>query len=209
MERHVKTILTHQELERLMENHHKSLGDDFSAETLEIASSFRTIRPSFEILFIDPQDVKFNFGGRVAAKLGGAEMYALFVATLGEEASEIINLFRGDPFAYFAADHLASLYAESLANYVHEEIGSSATARGMKFSNRYSPGYCGWRVSDQKLLFAAFPDSPCNVKLTEGSLMYPVKSVSGVVAIGGEVLFAPYGCETCSDKCLNKLIKEI
>jgi len=209
MERHVKTVLTLKELENLMENHHKSLGDDFSAETLEIAASFRTIRPSFEILLIKPQEINFNFGGRVAAKLGCAEFYALFVATLGEEASEIINLFRGDPFAYFAADHLASLYAESLANYVHEEIGSAATSSGMKFSNRYSPGYCGWRVSDQKLLFASFPDSPCNVRLTEGSLMYPVKSVSGVVAIGREVSFSPYGCETCSDKCLNKLIKEI
>lgn len=39
--------------------------------------------------------------------------------------------------------------------------------------------------------------------------MNPVKSVSGVVAIGGDVLFTPYGCESCSDKCLNKLIKEI
>jgi len=39
--------------------------------------------------------------------------------------------------------------------------------------------------------------------------MYPVKSVSGVVAMGRKVSFEPYGCETCSDKCLNKLIKEI
>lgn len=209
MERHIKTVLTLKELESLMANHHKSLGDDFTAETLEIAASFRNIRPSFEIFIIDPQEILFNFGGRVAAKLGCAEKFALFVATLGEEASETINLFRGDPFAYFAADHLASLYAESLADYVHDFIGAAAEGMGMKYSNRYSPGYCGWRVSDQKLLFAAFPDSPCNVKLTEGSLMYPVKSVSGVVATGREVSFAKYGCETCSDKCLNKLNKEI
>lgn len=209
MEEHCKIILTLQDLESLSGSHHGSLGDDFTDETREIAASFINLRPSCEILILNPGDIHFNFGKKVSAKFVNAEKMALFVATLGPEASEIINSFREDPFSYYAADHLASLYAEALADFVHKKAESIAVKMGMKISNRYSPGYCGWRVSDQKLLFAAFPGSPCNVKLTEGSLMYPVKSVSGVVAMGRKVSFEPYGCETCSDKCLNKLIKEI
>ena len=209
MGNHYKFKLSASELESVMENHHKALGADFTEETLKIAITFRTIRPAYEILLIKPDEIKFNFSPGVSRKLDKADEVALFVATLGAEASEIIDSFKSDPFAYYAADHLASLYAEALADFVHRKIGLIANDKGYSYSNRYSPGYCGWRVSDQKLLFAAFPDLPCNVALTEGSLMFPVKSVSGIVAMGKEVVYASYGCEKCRESCLNKLIKEI
>ena len=61
----------------------------------------------------------------------------------------------------------------------------------------YSPGYCGWHVSQQQLLFSMLPPSPCGVRLNDSSLMYPIKSVSGIIAVGSRVKKQKYGCELC------------
>ncbi|MCF0209200.1 MAG: methionine synthase, partial [Bacteroidaceae bacterium] len=65
-------------------------------------------------------------------------------------------------------------------------------------TNRFSPGYCGWHVREQKLLFSTFPlAEPCGVKLTDSCLMLPIKSVSGVIGIGENVRKLEYTCGLC------------
>ena len=80
-----------------------------------------------------------------------------------------------------------------------------------KISNSYSPGYCGWHVTQQKFLFSLLPEQPCGVRLSESSLMSPIKSVSGVIAVGERIVKRKYGCELCGKadcyKNRNKLKK--
>jgi len=68
---------------------------------------------------------------------------------------------------------------------------------GLKITNRYSPGYCGWVTSEQHKLFALLPKDICSIRLTESSLMLPIKSVSGFIGIGPNVRFNPYTCQLC------------
>ena len=66
-----------------------------------------------------------------------------------------------------------------------------------KTTNRYSPGYCGWNVSDQQKLFALLPKNFCGVSLNENSMMLPVKSISAVIGIGKTVEKKDYQCSIC------------
>ena len=68
---------------------------------------------------------------------------------------------------------------------------------GYGVSHPYSPGYCGWHVTQQQLLFSCLPEFPCGVRLSDSSLMSPIKSVSGIIAYGPCIVKRKYGCELC------------
>jgi len=69
---------------------------------------------------------------------------------------------------------------------------------GLKVSNRYSPGYCTWDVSEQKKLFSFFPDRFAGITLSDSSLMNPIKSVSGIAGIGKDIKHLGYVCDNCT-----------
>ena len=68
---------------------------------------------------------------------------------------------------------------------------------GLNITNRYSPGYCGWDVSEQQKLFFLLPENCCGIRLTDSSLMLPIKSVSGVIGVGKTVRKTAYKCAVC------------
>ncbi len=73
-------------------------------------------------------------------------------------------------------------------------------ARGLKITNRYSPGYCNWPLKDQRPLFAFVGENPTGIALSESCLMHPIKSVSGVIGIGTKARRRAYGCVICQNK---------
>ena len=83
---------------------------------------------------------------------------------------------------------------------MHDLLGRQMDEFGLKITNRYSPGYCNWPVSDQQILFLLLPEKFCGVTLTGSSLMIPIKSVSGVIGIGASVKMKEYTCDTCGMK---------
>ncbi len=101
----------------------------------------------------------------------------------------------------YIADLIASTLAEAAAQYVHDHLKEIAEPwRGMKITNRYSPGYCGWKVDEQQKLFSLFPEGSCGITLSASSLMSPIKSLSGLLGAGPDVSFRDYTCELCSMK---------
>ncbi|MEE3446448.1 MAG: vitamin B12 dependent-methionine synthase activation domain-containing protein, partial [Prevotella sp.] len=70
------------------------------------------------------------------------------------------------------------------------------------------PGYCGWHVSQQQLLFPLFNGQTCGVTLTDSSLMLPIKSVSGIIGVGEKVRRLDYTCGLCNfEKCYKRKLK--
>ena len=109
----------------------------------------------------------------------------------------------------FLADTIGSEIAEAAARSMARRMGDALAGKGMLISNSYSPGYCGWPVSDQQQLFKLFPPKICGVELNSSSLMSPVKSVSGVIAVGAHVRKMPYGCAICGRKdCYKNRLKQ-
>ena len=50
------------------------------------------------------------------------------------------------------------------------------------------------------MLGSLLPPAPCGITLTDSSLMLPIKSISGVIAVGTRIEKKPYGCAICGKK---------
>ena len=100
----------------------------------------------------------------------------------------------------FVADALGSILAEAVVTRLVSELDRESEAKGLHISNNYSPGYCDWKLVEQRKLFRFFPREESGISLTDSCLMLPVKSVSGIIAIGKDVKKHPYGCAICNMK---------
>jgi len=139
-----------------------------------------------------------------------ASTLVLFICTAGPEISKLSKRISddGDPLLGYVYDVIGSLTVEKAMDKVQKELESECLELGLKVSDRFSPGYCDWSVSDQQKLFALMPENFCGVTLSESSLMSPIKSVSGIIAIGNQLKQKGYQCRWCSDKnCMYGKIK--
>jgi hypothetical protein len=148
------------------------------------------------------EDVVFNIKPIIYRQINEAEEAALFICTagpvVGEKSSS--NMKSGDLLRGYVYDVIGSEVVEAAVDIMQEELRKEVGVLGMKITNRFSPGYCGWDVAEQHKLFSFFKDNFSGITLTESALMNPVKSVSGVIGIGRNVRFTEYQCKLCGDK---------
>lgn len=146
---------------------------------------------------------ELHVGRIISRQLRGSEAFALFVATAGAEFEDLQMRLKDDDdmVRMFIADSFGSVIAERTADIMEECLQGELDGRGWRHTNRFSPGYCGWHVSEQQRLFPLFGvERPCGVRLTESSLMVPIKSVSGVIGLGPGVRKLEYSCGLCDYK---------
>jgi len=143
-------------------------------------------------------DTVFATDKIVYHQLKHSEQIAVFVCTAGDGIREWSNrVMPNDPLKGFMADIIGSVVVESAIDVIQQKLSDDMNRAGLKITNRYSPGYCGWITSEQHKLFSLFPKGICGIRLTESSLMLPIKSVSGFIGIGANVRFNPYTCQLC------------
>ena len=189
------------------------------------------LQPRF-CFFVTRDLPPFNMGSIIERQLRGSEAYALFICTAGAEYEAWQQELKeqGDMVRVFIADALGSVVAEKCADRMEEQLQQNIDKLGWRHTNRFSPGYCGWQVSEQQLLFSVFATTPpsghpsfpkegnattppfappsfpkegnqtCGVRLTDSSLMVPIKSVSGLIGLGKEVRRLDYTCGLCDFK---------
>lgn len=146
---------------------------------------------------------ELQIGRIISRQLRGSQRFVFFVATAGSEFEQFQHRVadEGDMVRVFIVDAIGSVLAERCADLMEEALENLIAAAGWSHTNRFSPGYCGWHVSQQQLLFPMFGmEKPCGVSLSESSLMTPIKSVSGVIGIGPDVRKLEYSCGLCDYK---------
>lgn len=131
----------------------------------------------------------FQTGQRITSLLEEAESLALFIVTAGKGIEQWMQecTARGDTFTSYVIDVVGSEIADLAALQLQNKLEQQLQASGFNITDIYSPGYCGWPVSEQKALFSFFPSGCCGISLTETSLMDPIKSISGIMGIGKNV----------------------
>lgn len=158
------------------------------------------------------RQVELHVGRIITSQLRGAQGYAFFVATAGVEYERLQHSLqeRGDMVKVFIADALGSVIAERVADVMERWLEVFIQGRQWRHTNRFSPGYCGWHVSEQQRLFPLFGvERPCGVTLSESSLMSPIKSVSGVIGVGPAVRKLEYTCGLCDyAKCYKRRLRK-
>ena len=144
----------------------------------------------------------------IAELLAQCPKVAVFVLTTGGRLGEVVRQLSKDGLMVQAAvlDAIGSDAAETLAHVVEDIISKEAEAEGLGISLRFSPGYCDWRVSQQKMVFRAMAGDTAGVRLTGGCLMIPQKSISGIIGIGPADKVESYNpCPTCNKRdCVGR-----
>ncbi len=140
----------------------------------------------------------FSLGKIVCNALKQSTKVAFFICTCGDTVEKLSKqlMAEGHSLEGYIVDLVGSEIAEGIADIIHKLIGDDMKKANLNITNRYSPGYCNWPVSDQQNLFLMLQDT-CGVSLTPSSLMIPIKSVSGIVGIGPDVKFRGYECSKC------------
>jgi len=189
-------------------SHFEEMIDDILSQLsgrCEISAGYRIVdvkKPvdRYDGLYVG--DKFFKMQKIVTGQLRKSEKAALFVCTIGPKmetwARQLMQ--NGDTVASHIVDTIASEVVERATDILHDRIEQQMRVHGMSVTNRYSPGYCDWSVSEQHLLFSFLPANFCGIKLTESAMMVPIKSISGIIGIGATVRRVDYICDRCGIK---------
>ena len=147
------------------------------------------------------EGVTFEVGSQVCGYLKGADEAAFFLCTAGALFSDEAHVLNesGDFMEAYIIDAIGSLSVERAMDCIHKALEMEQAERGLKITNRYSPGYCNWPLKDQRPLFGIVGENPTGIVLSESCLMHPIKSVSGVIGIGEKARRRAYGCVICKN----------
>lgn len=175
------------------------------------------VEPSYSGII---RDIKSVQGSRVAIEgsitfeseaiarlLEKCQKAAIFLTTIGNYLEETISQLSSDGLMLQATvlEAIGSVAAESVANFVQDRIEEIAQNQGLYISRRFSPGYCDWNINQQKMIFKAMKGNSAGIRLTDGYLMFPRKSISGIIGIGPRDVEDYNPCQSCSkDDCLSR-----
>jgi hypothetical protein len=178
---------------------------------LSITCGFRILPPSIVSLMSDHLlcgEVQISTGSIIASQLRKLKTVAVFVSTAGpllEQWSHEL-MAEGDMMKAFLVDTMGSEVADRGSEWLEKRIAEHIAPSGWTMTNRYSPGYCDWSVSDQQKLFSFLPPQFCGISLTTSSLMIPIKSISGIIGLGPDVHRGVYQCSICDLKdCFRRI----
>ena len=138
-------------------------------------------------------------GPLAARHLAGADRVAAVVCTIGAEL-ESFAAAQKDMVLGLALDGLGNAAVTLVGQQVCERIGDRVQAQGLTMSTPLSPGVPEWSVEvGQPEIFALADPAAAGVRLTDGGMMIPKKSISFVVGIGKNVS-QEKPCEVCNLK---------
>ena len=151
------------------------------------------------------ENIEINSGATISTLLENSTRFAIFAATAGNRFQEMANSVKkeGDMLKIYLMDIVGTCIAEKagekMEEYLENEIGN------LMHTNRFSPGYCGWHLTEQRKIFELMGGNPCGISLSEVCLMTPIKSISGIIGIGENVSRKQYACSYCElETCYKK-----
>lgn len=117
---------------------------------------------------------------------GDFRQVGLGVLTVGEALEGRVDALldaREFPLA-FMLDAAGWVAIEEAAHALTNAICSVHIGRGLTVTARHSPGYAGWDIWDQRVLFRLLPAERIGVRINDYCVMIPAKSLSFGVGIG-------------------------
>lgn len=141
-----------------------------------------------------------TISGNIGEYMDAAGRVAVFAVTVGEEISRLAEAAakQGDAFSALVMDAAGSWAAEGAADALMLRIRRHLRD-GEELTLRYSPGYCGMEIGQQRKLFELVPAEAAGVTLMPSMLMHPLKSISGLVGLAPKEAVGNYRspCDLC------------
>jgi len=153
-------------------------------------------------------ELVFRFSKSVINQLKEASHLLVGVVTIGDFLEKKVSkLFsQGEYPRALALDAVGTVAVEDFSRGVRKLARQEVKEQGFKTSRHFSPGYGGWEVSQQDIIFKSIPADNIGVRLTKGHMMLPQKSLSWIIGVGKEMIISSEeddNCGNCQYKCCN------
>ena len=149
-----------------------------------------------------------RFSKSVINQLKGASHLLVGVVTIGDllekKVSELFS--QGEYPQALALDAVGTVAVEGFSREVRKLARQEVKEQGFKTSRHFSPGYGGWEVSQQEIIFKSISAYNIGVSLSEGYMMLPQKSLSWIIGVGKEMIISSEednNCGNCQYKSCN------
>ena len=159
-------------------------------ETRRVLAPRHTFRV-FEVAEIPADGIRL-VGGETLRFAGAERRWGAFtqvglgILTVGEALEQRVDALleaREFPLA-FMLDAAGWVAIEQGALALTNAICNVHIAEGLRVTPRHSPGYAGWDIWDQRVLFRLLPAERIGVRINDYCVMIPGKSLSFGVGIG-------------------------
>ena len=139
-------------------------------------------------------------GNDLKAHLSGARELYLCAATLGHDCDRLTLRLEARSIADAVVFNAASVsLIEDVSNRAQAEINEKSAGKGLSVGGRYSPGYGDFPLTQQKdVLRLLRAEEKLGITLTDGFLMLPRKSVTGVIGLYEDKPEERVSCTVCS-----------
>jgi hypothetical protein len=136
-------------------------------------------------------------GSLIGTCLAGARQVAAVLCTIGPQLETEVS-GEQDALLALALDGLGNAAVGSIAQQVCARVAEQAQSAGLQTSTPLSPGEPEWPVDvGQKQIFSLLENQALPIRLNEGQMMIPKKSISFVLGIGPQMTQTGM-CELCS-----------
>jgi hypothetical protein len=136
-------------------------------------------------------------GGPVVNVMAGAQELIVGVCSLGSNVDVQITTYSKSKewFKMMILDELATWGVDQVRLQLVEYLGQKYESDGWRTSTCLSPGESEWSVKEQAKIFKLLVTQQIGVSLSEGLVMYPLKSLSLIIGAG----HGPLGVEGLSN----------
>ena len=164
--------------------------------------------------FISEEEIRLESGytlrftKSIINQLKGTSHLFVGVVTIGDSLEEKVSELssQGEYPQALALDAVGTVAVEDFSREVRKLARQEVKEQGFKTSRHFSPGYGGWEVSQQDIIFKSIPADNIGVRLTEGYMMLPQKSLSWIIGVGKEMIISSEednNCGNCQSKRCN------
>jgi hypothetical protein len=130
--------------------------------------------------------VQLSIGPKISSVWEGSRALGMALYTLGPELEERVSVLmeEGEQMQALNLD-IAGTIALGIVGYQIQNMACGRLSEeGVEAGPWLNPGYIGWPLTDQRLIFSMLPAESIGVALNDSCMMIPKKSVTVCAGIG-------------------------
>lgn len=143
----------------------------------------QNVSPSDDIIKISTKDNLVFKSRYLAGHLVNCSKITLMACTIGSELERESREFQmlGEDTKALVIDAIGSVAVELFTDTINNMINQEIIKAGYLYMSRFSPGYGDWKLEDQHIIFELLHPEDIGIKLTQGLIMVPEKSVTAII----------------------------
>lgn len=169
---------------------------DFTSKDIKAKGAYKIMEGKVEKNLLKLGEENLHIGQKIAQIMNKGAYFAVFAVTAGEEFESYLKSFskNQDALDNYILNAIGNQMVEKAENLL--ELKLEEKMKGIPHTQRFSPGYCQWPLSDQEKILTLL-NHPCGIQLSDYYFMIPTKSITGIIGFGKDVKTEISECNVC------------